>query len=208
MRIGIFTDTYLPYVSGVCTSIKMLRDSLIEMGHDVYIVTANLKNYRFIYDKKEKILYLPGIKTGIYDARLTGFYSTWAMHKIKSWHLDVIHSNTEFGIGAFSRIVKKKLDIPTVHTYHTLYDDYVYYVTHGHFEKASKKALIAWTRYFSDTSTEELIIPTEKIRKLLYDEYKITKNVNVIPTGIDTHKFEIKNIDSNKLIKLKEKYNI
>ena len=43
MRIGIFTDTYEPYVSGVTTSIKMLKNTLEEMHHEVYIVTANLK---------------------------------------------------------------------------------------------------------------------------------------------------------------------
>ena len=31
MRIGIFTDTYLPYVSGLVTSELMLKESLEKM---------------------------------------------------------------------------------------------------------------------------------------------------------------------------------
>ena len=41
MRIGIFTEAYTPYVSGVVTSIMMLKKSLEDLGHDVYVVTIN-----------------------------------------------------------------------------------------------------------------------------------------------------------------------
>ena len=58
MKIGIFTETYEPYVSGVTTSIKMLKESLEAMGHLVYIVTVNLKKYKFEYDKENRIIYL------------------------------------------------------------------------------------------------------------------------------------------------------
>lgn len=150
MKIAIFTETYEPYISGVTTSIKMLKEALEAMGHIVYIVTVNLKNYRFYYDKKHKIIYIPGIKTKIYDARLTGIYSKRAFKIIKSWNLDVIHSQTEFGIGMFSRIVSKKLNIPVVHTYHTLYEDYVYYVTHNHFNNFGKKVVEKFTKYFCE----------------------------------------------------------
>ena len=59
MKIGIFTDAYEPHISGVTTSIKMLKTALEKMHHEVYIVTANLDNNKFIYDKKNKIIYLP-----------------------------------------------------------------------------------------------------------------------------------------------------
>ena len=41
MRVGIFTDTYPPYINGVSTSIKMLETALKRKGHQVYIVTVN-----------------------------------------------------------------------------------------------------------------------------------------------------------------------
>ena len=44
--------------------------------------------------------------------------------KIKKWNLDVIHSQTEFGVGTFARIIAKQFNIPLVHTYHTMYEDY------------------------------------------------------------------------------------
>ena len=109
MRIGIFTDAYEPHISGVTTSIKMLKTALEQMNHEVYIVTANLNNNKFYYDKENNIINIPGIKTGIYGTKLTNIYSRKAMKIIKNWNLDIIHSQTEFGIGVFSRIIAKKV---------------------------------------------------------------------------------------------------
>ena len=208
MKIAIFTETYEPYISGVTTSIKMLKEALEAMGHIVYIVTVNLKNYRFYYDKKHKIIYIPGIKTKIYDARLTGIYSKRAFKIIKSWNLDVIHSQTEFGIGMFSRIVSKKLNIPVVHTYHTLYEDYVYYVTHNHFNNLGKKIVKKFTKYFCEKKCDGLIVPTNKIKELFINKYHIKKEINVIPTGIDTKKFKPSIKIKKEMKELKKKYNL
>lgn len=208
MKIGIFTDAYEPHISGVTTSIKMLKTALEKMHHEVYIVTANLDNNKFIYDKKNRIIYLPGIKTGIYETKLTGIYSKKAMKIIKEWNLDVIHSQTEFGVGYFSRIVAKKLSLPIVHTYHTLYEDYVHYVTHGHFDNFAKKLAIKITKYYCEKRCDELIVPTDKIKDLFINKYNIIKQVNVIPTGIDIDKFKITPSMKKNIQTIKNKYKI
>ena len=208
MKIGIFTDAYEPHISGVTTSIKMLKTALEKMHHQVYIVTANLTSNKFIYDEENKIIYLPGIKTGIYGTKLTGIYSKKAMKIIRNWNLDVIHSQTEFSIGYFSRIVAKKLNIPVVHTYHTLYEDYVHYITHGHFNNAAKKLAIKITKYYCEKHCDELIVPTEKIKELFINKYNIKKNINVIPTGIDIDKFSLNNKMKENITKIKTKYNL
>ena len=40
MRIGLFTDTYFPQVSGVATSIRTLKTELEKLGHTVFIFTT------------------------------------------------------------------------------------------------------------------------------------------------------------------------
>ncbi len=208
MRVGIFTDAYEPHTSGVTTSINMLKNALEFMHHEVFIVTANLEKYKYKYDKKNKIIYIPGIKTGIYDTRLTGIYSIRAIRIIKKWNLDIIHSQTEFGIGMFSRIVARKLHIPIVHTYHTMYEDYVYYVTHGHFKKLGKKLVEIIVDFYCEKKCDELIVPTEKIKELFINKYNIKRTINVIPTGIDTSKFELNDEIKRNVDKLKKKYKI
>ena len=43
MRIGIFTDTYLPDINGVASSSHILRNELVKHGHDVLVVTTEIK---------------------------------------------------------------------------------------------------------------------------------------------------------------------
>ena len=62
MRIGIFTDSYYPHISGVATSIEMLKEALESMGHTVYIVAPNLDKFKLFYDKEKRVIYLPGVR--------------------------------------------------------------------------------------------------------------------------------------------------
>ena len=206
MRIGIFTDTYPPYINGVSTSISMLEHALRKKGHQVFIVTVNPENMK--YKKEKNIIRIPGIPTGIYDYRLTGIYPIRAIKTIKSWNLDVIHSHTEFGIGTFARIIAKQLKIPLVHTYHTMYEDYVHYITKGYFDGTSKKIVEHLTKFYCDKTAQELIVPTKKAYDLFIEKYKVDKNVHIIPTGIELYKFYKENIKEQKLNKIKEKLKI
>ena len=208
MRIGIFTDTYLPYVSGLVTSELMLKRALEKAGHEVYIVTANLEKMKFEYDKENKVIRIPGVPTKIYDARLTGFYSLPAINKIRKWKLDIIHTQTEFGIGTFGRIVAKQLDIPLVHTYHTMYEDYIYYLTKGYFDKPSKKLVEYLTKFYCDTTVSELIVPSRKIYNMFKEKYNPEIKINIIGTGIDLDRFNPNSFKKEDIEKLKEKYNL
>ena len=208
MRIGIFTETYTPYISGLVTSEVMLKKALERQGHEVYVVTANLESFKYDYDEEEKVLRIPGVPTGIYDSRLTSIYPIQAVNKIKGWKLDVIHSQTEFAIGTFARIFAKQFNIPLVHTYHTMYEDYIYYITKGYFEKSSKKLVEYLTKFYCDRTATELIVPTNKTYKLFKEKYKFEKNINIIPTGIEVERFYKENIDQKEVDNLRKSLNI
>lgn len=204
MRIAMFTDSYPPYINGVSTSIVMLQKALEKKGHQVYIVTVNDKGHSYKYENENKIIRIPGIPIGIYDYRLTGIYPVRIINKIKKWNLDIIHSQTEFGVGTFARIVAKQFNIPLVHTYHTLYEDYVHYITKGYFNKSSKKVVQHLTKFYCDKTATELIVPTKKIYALFKEKYKFERNIHIVPTGIDVERFykeKIKADDVNKICK-------
>ena len=208
MRIGIFSETYAPYISGLVTSEMMLKKALEKQGHEVYVVTANLESFKYNYDEEERVLKIPGIPTGIYDSRMTSIYPIPAVNKIKSWKLDVIHSQTEFAIGTFARLIAKQYNIPLVHTYHTMYEDYIYYITKGYFEKSSKKLVEYLTKFYCDKTATELIVPTSKTYKLFKEKYKVEKNINIIPTGIEVERFFKESINLKELLELKKTLNI
>lgn len=208
MRIGLFTDTYPPYINGVSTSVAMLENALRKKGHEVYIVTVNSENLKYKYENEDKIIRIPGVPIGIYDYRLTGMYPLKAVNKIKKWNLDVIHSHTEFGVGTFARIIAKQFNIPLIHTYHTMYEDYVHYITKGYFNNTSKKVVEYLTNFYCDQTATELIVPTKKTYDLFKEKYKYERNIHIVPTGIEVEKFYKENIKKEEITKLREQYNI
>lgn len=208
MRIGIFTDTYPPFINGVSTSITMLQRALTEKGHDVYIVTVNPENMSYKYEEDDHIVRIPGIPVGIYDYRLSGIYPIRAINKIKKWNLDIIHSHTEFGVGTFARIIAKQLKIPLVHTYHTMYEDYVHYITKGHFDKSSKKIVEYLTKFYCDKTATELIVPSTKTYNLFKQKYKFDKNVHIVPTGVEVERFYRENCNTEEINAIKKELNI
>ena len=207
MRIGIFTDTYPPYINGVSTSVYMLQKGLEKKGHKVYIVTVNTEKMKYDFES-DNIIRIPGIPIGIYDYRLTGFYPLKPISTIKSWNLDVIHTHTEFGVGTFARIIAKQFDIPIVHTYHTMYEDYIHYLTKGYFDKSSKKIVEYLTNFYCDKTADALVVPGEKPKDLFVNKYGYKKDIHVIPTGIEIDRFYKEKVDETKVNKLKEKYKI
>lgn len=205
MRVGIFTDSYPPYINGVSTSIVMLQRALERQGHQVYVVTVNPENMNYKYENDEKIIRVPGIPIGIYDYRLTSIYPFKVIKKISKWNLDVIHSHTEFGVGTFARLIAKEFHIPLVHTYHTMYEDYIETITHGYFDKSSKRIVEYITKFYCDRTCNELIVPTKKTYDLFKEKYKYDREVYIIPTGIETERFYKEKFKKEDLNHLKMK---
>lgn len=208
MRIGIFTDSYTPFINGVTTSVLMLKKGLEKKGHTVYVVTVNNENMKYKLDEKGKVLRLPGVPIGIYDYRLTGIYPIKAINIIKKWNLDVIHCQTEFGVGTFARIIAKQLSIPLVHTYHTMYEDYIHYITKGYFNRTGKKIVEYLTLFYCDKTATELVVPTKKAYELFKEKYKVDRNVYIVPTGIEVEKFYLENNKGLNIVKKRESLRI
>lgn len=208
MRIAIFTDSYYPYISGLVVSVDTLKKSLEKLGHDVYIVTVNYDNNKFILDKQNKIIRLPGIKTFVPGGKIVYPYSLQTINAIRKWKIDIIHSQTEFGIGTLARVIGKQLNIPIVHTYHTMYDDYIYYVTKGYFDYLSHKLLEEFTKFYCDKTISELIVPTEKVREKFLEKYDFDRDINIVPTGLELERFYEENINKKILNSYKEEFNI
>ncbi|WP_290032917.1 glycosyltransferase family 4 protein [Ligilactobacillus cholophilus] len=188
MNIGIFTDTYYPQVSGVATSIKTLRNQLERQGHNVYIFTTTD----------------PGVDKNVFERNIFRFTSipfvsfTDRRIAIKGVHralkiaqalkLDIIHTQTEFSLGIMGKFVARKMRIPCVHTYHTMYEDYLHYVAKGKLLKPVHVKQIS--RSFLQNMSG-IIAPSERVLNTLLS-YGVTEPITVIPTGVDLVKFRKK----------------
>ena len=108
MNIAIFSDTYLPDINGVATSCNTLFHILRKHGHKVYVVAPGEK-----FEFNDNILRIPGLELkNLYGYRLSFIWDEQGFQILKNLNLDLVHINTDFGVGQFGMNVANKLSIP------------------------------------------------------------------------------------------------
>ncbi|MBR3805763.1 MAG: glycosyltransferase [Clostridia bacterium] len=191
MKILITTDLFTVTTNGVVTSLKNLWREMQKRGHDVKILTfsESKESYK---DEEEGVYYIgsksmekvyPGIRRPL-------SYRGELIDEIIAWKPDIIHSQCEFFSYFFAIRIAKKTGAKIVHTYHTMYEDYVGYVIK--FSKSfGKFAVKKFSKNRLDKS-QWVVAPTSKVKELLV-RYKVKPPVSIIPTGIsiDQHKERI-----------------
>lgn len=184
MRILITSDWYSPAVNGVVTSVKNLRRELERRGHEVRVLTLSQNRRSW---EKDGVTYLGSIAAGLVypGARLRTVLAGKQVRKLISWRPDVVHSQCEFSTFFLARRIAEELDIPLVHTYHTVYEDYTHYFSPS--VRFGKQAVAVFSRWVA-ARTDCLIAPTGKVR-LLLQGYGVRQPVFVVPSGIDLTPF-------------------
>ncbi len=204
MNICLFSDSYLPDINGVATSVHSLYKLLKSYGHNVKVVTNTDKKETIIEDD---VIRIPGIALKkIYGYKLSNIYNSKAFKYLKTLHLDVIHINTEFGVGQFGFIVASLLKCATVYTYHTMYEEYTYYITKGYFDRFSKWVIREYAKDCMERATE-IISPSEKTKNYIRS-IGMNKYVNVVPTGFNFSRYQDVEKDDPKVLEIKKKFNI
>ena len=183
MKILITTDTYRPTINGVVTSIESLKKALDRLGHDVRILT-----FSYIFNSKQEgdIYYMGSLGAGKFypDARMNKLFYNRFYEDIMDWKPDIVHSQTEFTMFIQAKKIAKDLDIPLLHTYHTVYEDYTHYFSLN--KKIGKELAKQFTKQIIK-NTDGVVVPTNKIYNLL-TEYNIHEDIYVAPTGINVNK--------------------
>ena len=183
MKILITTDTYRPTINGVVTSIESLKKALDRLGHDVRILT-----FSDSFNSKQEcdIYYMGSLGAGKFypDARMNKLFYNRFYEDIMDWKPDIVHSQTEFTMFIQAKKIAKDLDIPLLHTYHTVYEDYTHYFSLN--KKIGKELAKQFTKQIIK-NTDGVVVPTNKIYNLL-TEYNIHEDIYVAPTGINVNK--------------------
>ena len=209
MNIALFSDTYLPDINGVATSTHILRNELVKHGHNVLIVTTILPADSD-YQDDEYVLRLPGLDLKkLYGYRASNIYSFRGMKELKDFDVNLIHIQTEFGIGIFGKIAGEILNVPVCYTYHTMWSDYSHYITHGNIKAvdlAAKKVIEKISKIYGD-SCSQLIVPSQKTANAL-KEYGISNAINVIPTGLVLEHFQKDYINKDKVSEIQKQYHL
>lgn len=200
MRIGLFSDAYLPDINGVVSSIATLKAALEKLGHTVFVV-SNHNGINVKYDAENHILRLPGLEVKkFYGYKMSNPIQLRGEEYIRKMDLDVIHVHTEMGIGLFARQMAKKYNIPLVYTYHTLYEDYLHYVNTKDFQTVDQagRRVVRYLSKLAGNGPMAVIAPSNKTKKAL-QSYGVKTPIYIVPTGIDLSDFLKKNLDAEKI---------
>lgn len=184
MRILIATDWYTPVINGVVTSVINLEKALRAKGHEVRILTLS-PNVHSHEDANTYYLRSLSVNKIYPNARISYSYARSYLKDIVAWKPDVIHTQCEFSSFSNARRIAKRLKVPIVHTYHTVYEDYTHYFAPT--ASVGKYIATVWSRQVAKR-VERLIVPTEKVRKMLRG-YQISNPIDVIPSGIALNRF-------------------
>ncbi len=180
MNIGMMTDTYIPQINGVATSVNLFKRYLESMGERVYVFspmipknesgTFKVNGLRFLWEPQHRLA-IP-ISHKIFKL------ST----KLK---IDVVHSHAPFSMGFQALRISEKLGLPHIHTYHTLLTEYRHYIPFPF--RPTENAVREFSSWFCN-STDAVIAPTGKIKDELLG-YGVEVPIYVLPTGIDVENF-------------------
>lgn len=129
MNIAIFTDSFLPHVSGVCSAVINQANELARLGHSVMIFRPKAfgKNHKKHLERSGELaakirdvaISLPSLRQpGLRIAIPTVAPNLPVLRKFKP---DIIHVHTEWGCGWEGVMLAKMMRKPLIGTFHTFF---------------------------------------------------------------------------------------
>lgn len=181
LNIAIVTNNYTPYSGGVVSSINSFVDELHKEGHKAFIITLDFLGRE--HKDPYYVIRIPSITRFEYKKNIMAI--PWNPTKklidiIKLLKPDVIHAQHPFLLGKSALKVARKLDIPIVFTYHTIYERYAHYVPVPQIitRPIIKKIVISFCK-----KVDGIISPSNYIKSYLITK-KVETKIKKIPSGI------------------------
>lgn len=183
MKIGLFTESYLPDPNGVATTVAATARELEKMGHTVYIIAPKHPGYK---DEKNVIrLYSMRVVEKL-EMRTALMLPEKNLYKILRLDLDIIHGHGGGTVSFIGWEIARIKNTPFIGTYHTLAHEYTHYFLRG--KVITPPIVKTITRIFGNMN-EQLIAPTERAKKELR-KLGVKSPIAILPSGIDRSLFQ------------------
>lgn len=177
----MFSDSYLPRISGVVRSIESFVAELRHQGHHASIFAPAYKGYT---DSDPHVVRFPSLRApGVPDFPLAIPLARRFVADLRALRLSVVHTHSPFLMGAAGRYAARRLRLPLVFTHHTMYSEYVHYVPLVS-QRLSREAVIRYTARYCNRCAL-VIAPSQAVRSWLLSQ-GVTAPIAVLPTaGVD-----------------------
>ena len=178
LHIGMFADSYVPEVNGVVISIVAYAEALRARGHTVTVVAPDERGAA----PDPNVIRFASQTFPLYPEYRMAFPApASALRSVEALALDVVHAHSIFVVGAYGAWLAKRRGLPLIHTFHTLWTEYTHYSPLG---PALGKPQAVWlNRRFCD-GCDRVIAPTDRIRDVLRNEYRVGAPIDVLPSGL------------------------
>ena len=180
MNILMISDVYFPRINGVSTSIETFRQELIARGAKVFLIAPSYG----AHENEDDITRIPS-RTILFDPedRIMRYGSITALTEfLRKQKLDLVHIQTPFVAHYAGKAIAKKLNLPSVVTYHTFFEEYLYH----YIPLVPSSWMQALARRFSRSQCNDvdaIVVPSSAMENKLLS-YGINKPIHRIPTGI------------------------
>lgn len=186
MRIGMFSDSYTPYISGVVRSIQTLRKGIERAGHEVYVFGPRYPSLQ-PDEEDERVIRFASVAAPLYPQfRIPVPRQRDVREAVARLGLHLLHSHTPFVMGRVALQVARALDRPLCFTFHTRYDVYL-----QHYARLAGTVLVpalnAYVRRYCN-QCQLVIVPTRAIHRRLV-ELGVHTRVEVLPSGIPVARY-------------------
>ncbi len=191
MRIAIFGESYLPYLSGVTVASEALGRGLAAAGHEVLMVmprpaAGHAPGSAGAIGPELRVAWLPSFQAP--PPAPVGYRVPWpipsaALRQAMAFGPEVVHAQSPFSSGLMARRLARRVGGPLVFTHHTRFDDYTRYFgpLAGLATSASGAWLRAWWR-----GCAAVVAPGTQLAEEIRDRLAGSgPPVHVIPTGIE-----------------------
>ena len=182
MRIGMMTDTYKPYVSGITNYIELNKRYLEKAGHEVYVFAFSEPDH---VDNEQRVIRSPGLPLSDTGFHLSLRYSREAKKLLQS--MDVVHVHHPFLSGRLALHYCRPAGIPVVFTNHTRYDLYAQAYLPLLPGQVSEGLLRAYMPSFCE-AVNLVISPSAGMEKILR-ELAVDSHIEVVPNGVELTRF-------------------
>ncbi len=180
LKIGFFTCNAPPLVNGLTISIERFAGHLRRLGHRVFLFGPRYPGHAETEQDTYRFASLRAPTHHRYALPLP-WLSGAIDRAIPRLGLQIIHAHHPFLVGPYARRLARRMEIPFVFTYHTLYEHYAHYVP----LLSSLAARIGAARSYQFANESNLVIvPTAGVRARLV-AHGVEAPVEVIPTGVD-----------------------
>jgi glycosyltransferase involved in cell wall biosynthesis len=182
MRIGMMTDAYKPYVSGITNYIELNKRHLERAGHDVFVFTFGDADQR---DEEPRVIRSNGLPIQDSGFFLSFRYNREAKHLLQT--MDVIHVHHPLLSGRLALRYSRPLQIPVIFTNHTRYDLYAQAYLPMMPEEISDGIFKAYMPSFCK-AVDLVISPSKGMEKILR-HIGVESPIEVVPNGVELGRF-------------------